>query len=204
MLEHALDDPSPKVRTATARALGPMGARSSVSKLKALLNDSDPLVVLAAARSLFLLGERDAGYDVDYQVLIGERKSANGFVHSQIDQLHNPKVVAMMGVETGIGFVPFGGEGYEFFKRISKDDRTPVRVAAVRELVTDRDPKIDTTLVRACSDKKSSVRAAAVFAIAKRNNPALLNVIAPALEDKNEIVRNEAAAAILQLSTLNQ
>ena len=199
MLEHALNDPSPKVRAAAARALGPLGARSFISKLKALLNDRDPLVVIAAAHSLFLLGERDAGYDVDYEVLTGERKSANGFVHSQMDQLHDPKVVAMMGVETGIGLLPFGSEGYEFFKRISKDDRTPVRVAAAKELVNDRDPKIDAALTRACSDKKSAVRAAAVFALAKRDNPALLNAIALALEDKDEMVRDEAAAAVLRL-----
>jgi hypothetical protein len=51
--------------------------------------------VIAAADSLFLLGERDVVYDVDYQMLLGERKSANGFVHSQIDELRDPKVVAM-------------------------------------------------------------------------------------------------------------
>lgn len=202
MLEHAIDDPSPKVRAAAARALGPTGARSSVSKLKALLNDTDPLVVLAAAHSLLLLGERDAGYDVDYQVLMGERKGANGFVRSQIAQLRDPKVVAMIGLETGIGFVPFGGEGYEFYKRISKDDRTLVRVAAAKELVADRDSKIDAALAKACSDKKPAVRAAAVFAMAKRDDPASLNAIAPALKDKKDIVRYEAAAAILRLGSV--
>jgi HEAT repeat protein len=200
MLERALDDPSAKVRAAAARALGTMGAKSSVAKLKTMLDDRDPLVVLAAAHSLFLLGEREAAYDVDYQVLIGERRGANGFVHSQLQELRDPKVVAMMGVETGIGFLPFGGEGYEFYKRISKDDGTPVRVTVAKELATDRDPKIDAALARACSDKKSAVRAAAIFTIAKRDNPALLSAIAPALEDKNEIVRYEAAAAVLRLS----
>ena len=128
------------------------------------------------------------------------RKSADGFVKSQIDELKDPKVVAMMGFETGIGFVPFGGEAYEAFKRISKDDRTPVRVAAAKELATDRDPRIDAALARACSDKKQPVRAAAVFAIAKRDNPGLLNVITPRLEDKNDSVRDDAAAAIVRLS----
>ena len=202
MLEHAIDDPSPKVRAAAARALGPMGARSSVSKLKARLNDTDPLVVLAATHSLFLLGERDAVYDVDYQVLMGERKSANGFLHSQIDQLRDPEVVAMMGLEAGIGFVPFGGEGYEFFKRISKDESTPVRVAAAKELVADRDSKIDAALAKACSDKRPAVRAAAVFAMAKREDPASLSAIAPALKDKKDIVRYEAAAAIVRLESV--
>src|SRR5260370_524170 len=54
MVERALTDPDPKVRAAAARALGPMGAESSVPKLKGLLSDREPFVVLAAAHSLFL------------------------------------------------------------------------------------------------------------------------------------------------------
>lgn len=56
MAENALADPSPTVRAAAAKVLGPMGAVSSVPKLKAVLNDKEPAVVLAAAHSLFLLG----------------------------------------------------------------------------------------------------------------------------------------------------
>jgi HEAT repeat protein len=86
------------------------------------------------------------------------------------------------------------------YKRVRKDDVTPVRVAAAKELIADKDPKVDRALTKACSDSKWSVRAAAVFAIAKRDNPSLLNVISPLMEDKNEIVRFEAAAAVLRLS----
>jgi HEAT repeat protein len=200
MAESALGDQSPKVRAAAARALGPMGAVSSVPKLKAALNDKEPAVVLAAARSLFLLGDREEAYEIDYEVLIGERKSADGFVESQMNELKNRKAMAMMGVETGLGFVPFAGTGYEAFKRISKDDGSPIRAAAARELATDRDPKIDAALARACSDKKWPVRAAAVYAIAKRDNPALLNAITPVLDDKSDIVRYDASAAVLRLS----
>src|SRR4029077_5175864 len=57
MAENALADQSPKVRAAAARALGRMGSVLSVPKLKSVLNDKDPAVVLAAARSLFLLGD---------------------------------------------------------------------------------------------------------------------------------------------------
>src|SRR5260370_11074268 len=113
MAENALTDPSPTVRAAAARALAPMGAGSSVPKLKAVRKDKEPAVVLAAARSLFLLGDRQEAFEIDYEVLTCPRKSAHGFVESQINQLRDPKVVAMMGVETGIGFVPFGGEAYE-------------------------------------------------------------------------------------------
>lgn len=200
MADQALTDPDPKVRASAARALGPMEAASSQPKLKALLNDKEPFVVLAAAHSLFLLGDRGEVYAIDYEVLNGERKSVDGFVASQISELRDPKAVAAMGIETGIGFMPFGGEAYEVHKRVRKDDVTPVRVAAAKELIADRDPKVDAALTRACSDKKWSVRAAAVFAIAKRGNPSLLNVIPPLMEDKNEIVRFEAAAAVLRLT----
>jgi len=200
MAESALTDPNSKVRAAAARALGPMGAASSAPKLKAVLNDKDPAVVLAAAHSLFLLGHPEEAYEIDYEVLIGQRKGADGFVASQMGELKDAKAVAMMGVETGVGFAPFGGAGYELFKRISKDHDSPVRVAAAKELAKDRDPKIDAALARACADKKWPIRAAAAFAIAKRDDPALLKLITPMLDDKKDIVRYEAAAAVLRLS----
>jgi HEAT repeat protein len=98
-----------------------------------------------------------------------------------------------------MGFMPFGGEAYEVYKRVRKDEVTPVRVAAAKELIADKDPKVDAALTKACSDKKWPVRGAAVYAIGKRGNPSLLNVILPLMEDKNEIVRFEAAAAVLRL-----
>jgi HEAT repeat protein len=78
MAERALADPDPKVRAAAARALGPMRAVSSVPTLKGLLADKEPLVVLAAAHSLYLLGDRDEVYDIDYEVLNGKRKVRTG------------------------------------------------------------------------------------------------------------------------------
>jgi HEAT repeat protein len=201
MAEGALADQNPNVRAAAARALGPMGAVSSVPKLKAVLDDKEPAVVLAAAHSLFMLGDREDSYEIDYEMLIGERKTADGFVASGVNELKNPKAVAVIGFETGLGFVPFGGDAYEVFKRARKDGRTPVRAAAVRELATDRDPKIRAALARACADKQWRVRAAAVDAIAKIEDPALLNAITPVLDDKSDIVRYDASAAVLRLSS---
>jgi HEAT repeat protein len=65
LAERALIDRDPMVRVAAARALGPMGAVASVPKLKGLLTDKEPIVVLAAAHSLFLLGDREQVYDID-------------------------------------------------------------------------------------------------------------------------------------------
>ena len=203
MAENALADPNPNVRAAAAKALGPMGAVSAEAKLKEALNDKEPAVVLAAAHSLFFLGDREEAYEIDYEVLVGERKSADGFVKSGMNEIKDPKAVAMIGVQTGLGFVPFGGEGYEVFKRVTKDDRSPVRAAAAKELATDRDPKIDAALAKACSDKNWRVRAAAVYAIAKREDPTLLNLITPELDDKSDVVRLDASAAVLRLTRVS-
>jgi HEAT repeat protein len=46
MAEDALADENPTVRAAAARALGAMGAASSVLKLKAALNDKEPQLFL--------------------------------------------------------------------------------------------------------------------------------------------------------------
>jgi HEAT repeat protein len=201
MAEDALTDRNPKVRAAAARALGLIGVVSSVPKLKAVLNDQEPAVVLAAAHSLFVLGDRKDAYEIDYEMLIGERTAADGFVASGVNELKNPKAVAMIGFQTGLGFVPFGGAGYEVYKRASKDDGSPVRAAAALELATDRDrdPKIIAALTRACMDKRWRVRAAAVDAIAKIEDSALLNAITPLLDDKSDIVRYDASAAVLRL-----
>jgi len=200
MAENAVADSNPAVRAAAARALGLMKAASSVPKLKAVLNDKEPAVVLAAAHSLFLLGSPEDAYRIDYEVLAGERKGAHGFVASQMDELKDSKAMAMMGVETGVGFAPFGGPAYEVLKRVRKDNDSPPRAAATKELATDRDQTIDAALAKACADKKWPVRAAAVYAIAKRDNPGLLEAITPALEDKNNIVGYDAAAAVVRLS----
>jgi HEAT repeat protein len=200
MAENALADQNPNVRAAAAKALGLMKAVSSVPKLKAVLDDKEPAVVLAAGHALFLLGDREDSYEIDYEMLVGEGKTADGFVASGINELKSPKGAALIGFQSGLGFVPFGGAGYEVFKRASKDEHTPVRAAAAKQLAADSDSKIDAALTRACSDKKWPVRAAAVFAIAKRDNPALLHAITPALDDKSDIVRYDAAAAVLRLS----
>ena len=120
LVEQALTDPDPKVRAAAARALGPMEAVSSEPKLKALLNDKEPFVVLAAAHSLFLLGDRGEVYDIDYEVLNGERKSANGFVASQISELRDPKAVAAMGLKPALDSCPSVAKRTRFTKGSAK------------------------------------------------------------------------------------
>ena len=79
MAQKALQDQKPAVRAAAATALGLMGSKASIPELKKALSDKEPSVVLAAAHALQVLND-PAAYEVYYEVLTGERKSAEGLV----------------------------------------------------------------------------------------------------------------------------
>jgi hypothetical protein len=107
--------------------------------------------------------------------------------------LKDPKALAKLGFEQGIGFIPFAGMGYGAFKALSKDDESPVRAAAALRLARDPDPKSAGALATAAGDEKWMVRAAAIDA-------ALLKAVVARLNDENETVRFNAAACVLRLS----
>jgi len=199
MAVHALDDNEADVRTSAAGALGQMKAKSAIPKLEELARtDQEPSVVIASARSLVTLGD-PFGYNVYYAVLTGEKKSGGSLLDEQKKMLHDPKKMAQLGVETGIGFIPFGGVGLTAFKTITKDDASPVRAAAAQILANDKDPITAKALVAAASDKSWIVRAAALDSISHRNDPTLASQIEPVLDDDKDIVRYTAAAAIIHL-----
>jgi hypothetical protein len=201
MAERALQDRKHEVRAAAATALGLMGSKVSIPELKNALTDKDPSVVLTAAHALQVLND-PAGYEVYYEVLTGERKSANGLVAQEMDAMQDPKKMAELGFEQGVGFIPFAGIGYSAAKAIAKDGTSPMRAEAARILVNDPDPRVSQALVRAVSDKTWIVRASALLAIAKREDPEFLNAIVPAMSDKNGVVRSTAAAAVIRLTAV--
>lgn len=198
IVEKALLDGNLRVRVAAAKALGQMGAASARPKLRKALNDTEVAVVIAAANSLYTLKD-PAAYEVYYALLTGGRKSSGGLVHSELQILKDRKSMEKLAFETGIGFVPFGGMGYEAWKTVTKDDTSAVRIAAAERLAKDPDPKSGRALAQSCSDGKSRVREAAVDAIAVRGDPALIDALMPLLDDGNDSVRYDAAAAILHL-----
>ncbi len=201
MAQTALQDRKPEVRAAAATALGLMGSKESTPELKKALSDKKPAVALAAAHALEVLND-PAGYQVYYDVLTGERKSGEGLVAQQMQTLKDGKKMAELGLEEGLGFIPFADMGFSAVKAVRKDDTSPVRAAAARALIKDQDPRVGQALVRAVSDKSWIVRASALLAIAKRENADLLNAIVPALSDKNGVVRYTAAAAVTRLTTV--
>jgi HEAT repeat protein len=197
----AAADEKPEVRAAAATALGQLHSRSSISRLHALLSDAEPSVALAAASALILYKD-PAAYEVYYEFLTGERKTGKGVIADQMKTLKDPKKMAELGVEEGIGFIPFAGIGLSAFQTLHVDDASPVRAAAAKMLTTDPDPGSGQALVNATSDKSWVVKTAALEAIAKRGDPQLLDGILPAMKDDNTSVRCTAAAAVIRLSTL--
>jgi HEAT repeat protein len=195
----ALEDKNASVRSAAAAALGSMHAERAKLALEGALEDPEPAVVLAAANSLLLLHD-SLGYDIYFAVLTGERRADKGMIKGQLDTLKDKKQMAKLGFEEGIGFIPFAGMGYEAFKTVTKNDSSPVRAAAAKQLAHDPDPATAKALVAATKDKKWQVRAAALEAIAERDDRSLLLEVAPALDDEKDLVRYTAAACVAHLT----
>lgn len=199
LASRALDDSKYQVRVAAALALGQLHATSAIPKLKAALSDKEPVVVLAAAHSLLRMRDTDA-YEVYYEILTGERKGSKGLVAGELDTLKDPKKMALLGFQEGIGFVPFAGIGYSAIKTMVKDDSSPVRAAAAKVLANDSDSATEEVLVQAATtDKSELVRTAALDALGRRGNSSVISRIAPALADDRDSVKYTAAAVILHL-----
>jgi len=191
----------PEVRISAATSLGKMSAKDAIPSLREALKDEKVEVILAAASALHSLGDPSA-YLVYYAVLTGERKSGEGILAEQKKALSDPKKIAQIGFEQGIGFVPFASIGLGAIKALTPNDDSPVRAAAAVALATDPDPKSGEALVRAVQDKSWIVRAAALDAIARRNDSSLIPRIMNGLNDGKPEVKYAAAAAVYHLAIL--
>jgi len=200
----ALKDQSADVRAAAANALGAMHATSARRPLEVALDDHEPAVVLAAANSLMLLKDPNFAYDVYYGVLTGTMRTKGNPLKAQMKEqmkiLHDKKKIAELGLEQGVGFVPFGGIGYGAVKTLMKNDNGAVRAAAASKLAHDPDPATAKALVAATHDKNWLVRQAALEAIAERGDRALIPKVLDSLDDDKDEVRFAGAACVVQLS----
>jgi HEAT repeat protein len=202
LAEKALTDDKPEVRAAAAAALGEMKSKGSIPKLREALDD-DASVALAAAHALDVMHD-DSGYDVYYEILTGQRSPGKGLIASQTAKLKDPKKMAQLGFEEGIGFIPFAGIGWEAIKVIKKDDSSPIRAAAAKVLANDPDPAAAKALADAAGDKSWLVRAAALEALAKRGDPSLLDTVQLYMSDERDAVKYTAAAAVLRLTAVRE
>jgi len=148
------------------------------------------------------LGDDD-GYDVFYAVLTGQQKPNSSLLDQQKKVLSDPKKLAGLGFETGVGFVPFGGVALSAYKLFTKDETSPVLAGAALTLAKDPDPKSGEALAEAAlNQKKWLVRAAAFQAIAKRGDPSLIHTAVLGLQDDQDEVQYAAAAAVIRLSDI--
>ena len=198
----ALKDDKSNVRVAAASALGSMRAVHATAELESALDDEEPVVVLAAANALLLLKDLDSAYEVYYGVLTGTTRTNKGLIKEQLKILKDKKKLAEIGIEQGIGFIPFAGFGYDAFKTIMKSDTSSVRAAAAKKLTHDPSPSSAEALVAATQDKNWLVRAAALEAISERGDKTLLSKINLSLDDEKDDVRFTAAACVAHLSAL--
>ena len=193
------NDKQAEVRAGAAQSLGEMGAKDAIADLHAAFQDADPSVIIAAAHSLIQLGD-NRGYNVYYAVLTGEQKTGQSLTDQQKKMLKDPKKMAALGVQVGVGFIPFGGLAMGGYKLLTRDDTSPVLAAAALMLAKDPDPKSGKALADASANKdKWLVRAAAFDAIARRGDPVLLDAAETGLKDDKDLVRISAAAAVIRL-----
>jgi len=198
LAERALSDAKAEVRSAGAAALGEMGSRRSIPKLRKALDDKDPSVALAAAHALHRMHDKSS-YEVFYEVPTKQRKGGKGLLSSQMSTLSDPKKVAQLGLEAGIGFIPFARLGWRAVREVRKDDSSPVRAASALALAEDPDPATTKVLADQAGDNSWIVRAAALEALAKRGDPSALDTVKLYILDEKDVVRYTAAAATLRL-----
>jgi len=200
----ALQDHDIKVRASAATTLGQLHARQAIPALREALQDPEIVVVLSAAQALYLMKDPSA-YDIYYAILMGDRKSSNGLLQSQLDRLKDPKQMMQLGIQEGISFVPFGGMGYEAFRELKSHNGDSARASAARFLARDPDQITEDALLQtAVADKNEEVRLAALDALAERGDPKCIERLAMNLNEDKSAVRYRTAAAILHLGDLEK
>ena len=197
--ERALHEPNPDMRRAAVTALGDMDSKRSAPLLKALIPTTDPKTIITIAAALNKLKDPEAD-EIYYEVLTGKRKDGNTIT----DGIKDRKAIEKMGVETAIGFLPFGGVGtgaYNYFKD-NASSHSNVYVTAANALAEDRDPLAEKALVQTAVGAKEPVQIAALRALARRGDPTVIDDIYPVMQSNKTEVSYIAAATILHLSDL--
>jgi HEAT repeat protein len=177
-LRQALDDSTPEVRFAAAKALYAM---------------NDPEGEQALLRVLAGTAKTSSG-------LIAEQK------REALRLLQTPKALMMMAINQGAGMVPlpYFGTGFMVMEKIVAGPKTSNRAATALMLGKSNNPEVIAALENALGDKDARVRAAAIQAIGMSGNADLAKDAEPMLNDKNRSVRVRAAACYLRLTSITQ
>jgi HEAT repeat protein len=175
-LHTALDDPTPEVSFAAAKALWALNDPAGKRALLAVLAGDNK-----TASGFYTKEKRQA-----------------------IRMMHTPRTTILYAVRQGVGFAPVPGLGMGIasMQQILSDPSVSGRATAALLLSKDKDKATLDALEDALIDKDFQVRAAAVHSLALRNDPALRIELEPLIADDKEEVRLRAAAALLRLSAI--
>ncbi len=175
-LRKVLDDPTPEVSFAAARALWTLHDPEGERALLAVLSGERK-----TASSFFTRQKRDA-----------------------LRMMHTPKTMLLFAVRQGVGFAPVPGlgEGIASMQGLLSDPDVSGRALAALLLGSDHAPETVHALRDALADKEWSVRAAAAQSLALRNDPSLMPALESLLSDAKQEVRLRAAAGYLRLETV--
>jgi HEAT repeat protein len=174
VLRAALDDRTPEVRFAAAKALYAMNDPAARQALIRFLNGG------AKTESGFLARQ--------------ERAAARVF--------ETPKALETATVRGAIDFAPVPGlrAGALVTTRMMSKASTANRASVALMLAKSGDADAAEALVRALDDKHAAVRAAAIHAIALSGNPEMAGYAEKMLADKDRTVRLNASACYLRLT----
>ncbi len=204
----AMKDPDLDVRTAAVLAAGQSPAltarRNFSMQLRTLLDDKEPQVAVAAASTLWKMGDH-SGEDILVAVADGERKASAGLIdstrHTITADLHNPSTIARIGALQGasmlLGPFGFGITAYEYIHKNGADTSRPL---AIELLSQSKTKPIHDELINALADKDVGVRAAAAKALGDYHDKETAAAIANLFYDSKPPVRLTAAAAYLRAS----
>jgi HEAT repeat protein len=178
LLYKALDDSSPEVGFAAAKALFGLGDPRGRTAMLAILEGE------VKTKSGFLTAQK----------------------RDTLRLVHIPKGMMLFAIKNGIGFapVPGAGEGVSSLQDLLSDSGVSGRATTAVLLGNDRSPEVLAALKEASTDKDGSVRAAVVHTLALRNDPSMLPLMKEQFDDSSESVRLRAAAAYLRLVWLKK
>jgi HEAT repeat protein len=208
MITDSMHAPDLDVRTAAVLAAGQSPAqtakRNFSMELRTLLDDKEPQVAVAAASTLWKMGDH-SGEDILVAVAAGERKASAGLMdstrHTITTDLHNPSTIARIGALQGASMLlgPFGF-GITAYEYIHKNGADTSRTLAIELISQSKTKPIHDELINALTDKDVGVRAAAAKALGEYHDKETAAAIANLFYDSKPPVRLTAAAAYLRAS----
>jgi HEAT repeat protein len=205
ILQDTVKDKNIDVRLAAVAAAGTMQDRNMIPALRQALDDPAPEVTFAAAVALWKIHDQ-AGIDVLYGILAGERKPQGSFVKTEMHQankdLHDPATLARIGALQGAYALlgPFGIGLSAARLAVKSNDTNSARILTANLLAQDHSEQTKKEFIAALSDNDYFVRAASARSLGSFHGKDVSDALFDALSDDKPAVRFMAAASYIRSS----